>query len=67
MLYSTVNWNDMRHHDYQNDMGWGISKEYYSNAKALLAIKLWSRIRQCSHEINYNAVQLGALTVFIHR
>lgn len=64
MLYSTVNWNDMRRHDYQNYMGWEIPKEYYSNAKALLAIpqgKLWRRIKQCSHEINYNAVQLRAI------
>lgn len=64
MLYSTVNWNDMRRHDYKDYMGWEIPKEYYSNSSALLAIpqgKQWRRIKQCSHEINYNATNLKAI------
>lgn len=64
MLYSVVNWNDMRRHDYKDYMGWEMPKEYYSNANALKAIpegKQWRRVKQCSHEINYNSTQLGAI------
>jgi hypothetical protein len=64
MLYSTVNWNDMRRHDYQNYMGWEMPAEYFENAAALKKIPLgkqWNRIMQCSHEINYNADELSAM------
>ena len=64
MLYSTVNWNDMRRHDYKNYMGWEMPAEYYENAAALKKIPLgkqWNRIMQCSHEINYNADELSAM------
>ena len=64
MLYSTVNWNDMRRHDYKNYMGWQMPYEYSVNAASLKGIpqgKQWRRIKQCSHEINYNADQLRAI------
>lgn len=64
MLYSTVNWNDMRRHDYKDYMGWQLPYEYDKNAAALKAIpvgKQWERIKQCSHEINYNADELKAI------
>ncbi len=64
MLYSTVNWNDMRRHDYKDYMGWAIPYEYHQNAAALRAIpegKMWRRIKQCSHELNYNEAQLKAI------
>lgn len=64
MLYSTVNWNDMRRHDYKDYMGWQLPYEYDKNADALKAIpvgKQWERIKQCSHEINYNADELKAI------
>lgn len=63
-LYSVVNWNDMRRHDYKDYMGWTMPKEYSSNASAKEMIpvgKQFRRIQQSSHEINYNATQLGAI------
>lgn len=64
LLYSPINWNDMRRHDYKDYQNWNIAKEYYSNSAALRAIpqgKQWRRIKQCSHEINYNMDQLKAI------
>lgn len=64
MLYSTQNWNDMRRHDYKDYMGWALPYEYYNNPSALRGIpkgQMWRRIKQCSHEINYNETQLRAI------
>lgn len=61
MLYSTQNWNDMRRHDYKDFQGWKLPYEYYVNAGSLRGIPLgkdWRRIKQCSHEINYNETEL---------
>ena len=66
MLYSGECWNDMRRYNYRTDvfMNWQIPAEYYVNANSLKAIpegKDWRRWRQCSHELNYNSVNLQAI------
>ncbi|MCH4155197.1 MAG: SusD/RagB family nutrient-binding outer membrane lipoprotein [Muribaculaceae bacterium] len=64
MLYTQENWNDMRRHDYKDYMGWAIPTEYYTNATSLKTIplgKMYRRIKQCSHEINYNSDNLKAI------
>ncbi|MBR1803523.1 MAG: SusD/RagB family nutrient-binding outer membrane lipoprotein [Muribaculaceae bacterium] len=69
MLYSTQNWNDMRRHDYKDYMGWQLPYEYAQNAGSLKAIpqgKDWRRIKQCSHEYNYNATELRKITPFFN-
>lgn len=64
MLYQPQNWNDMRRHDYKDYMNWQMPYEYSLNAGSLKTIPLgsqWRRIKQCSHEINYNSKNLSAI------
>lgn len=65
LSFSQQNWNDMRRHDYSNQayLGWAIPYEYTVTAAAHQKIpvgKQFRRVRQVSHEINYNAESLKA-------
>lgn len=60
MSFMQQKWNDMRRLDYSTTAypGWAIPKEYFLNADAQTRIPLgkqYRRIRQVSHEINYNS------------
>lgn len=66
MLFSTETWNDMRRYDYDKNifMNWDIADYHFKNAAATKAIpegKDFRRWRQCSHELNYNTVNLHAI------
>lgn len=65
LSFSQQNWNDMRRHDYSTSsyQGWSIPYEYTVTAAAQVKIPLgkqFRRVRQVSHEINYNAESLKA-------
>jgi len=65
LSYSQQNWNDMRRYDYSTVAypGWAIPYEYTVTAAAQTKIPLgkqFRRVRQVSHEINYNAENLKA-------
>lgn len=65
MSFSQQNWNDMRRHDYSVNsyLGWAVPYEYTVTAAAQTKIpagKQFRRVRQVSHEINYNAESLKA-------
>lgn len=60
MSFTQQNWNDMRRYDYQSSVypGWAKPYEYTVTAAAQNKIpmgKEFRRVRQVSHEINYNA------------
>ncbi len=60
MSFMQQKWNDMRRLDFSTDAypGWAIPYEYFKNADAQTRIPLgkqYRRIRQVSHEINYNS------------
>lgn len=65
LSFSQQNWNDMRRHDYSTSsyQGWSVPYEYTVTAAAQVKIPLgkqFRRVRQVSHEINYNAESLKA-------
>ena len=65
MSFSQQNWNDMRRHDYSVNsyQDWKIPFDYTVNAIAQTKIPLgkqFRRVRQVSHEINYNAQNVTA-------
>ncbi|MFA6894771.1 MAG: SusD/RagB family nutrient-binding outer membrane lipoprotein [Bacteroidales bacterium] len=65
MSFQQQNWNDMRRYDYSANAypNWEIPYEYYMNSTAQKGIPMGSqyrRIKQCSHEINYNSENLKA-------
>lgn len=65
LSFSQQNWNDMRRHDYNANayLNWAIPYEYTVTAAAHQKIpmgKQFRRVRQVSHEINYNAESLQA-------
>lgn len=65
LSYSQQNWNDMRRHDYSTAsyMGWSVPYEYTATSAAQVKIPLgkqFRRVRQVSHEINYNADNVAA-------
>lgn len=60
MSFMQQKWNDMRRLDFSTTAypGWAIPNEYFQNANAQTRIPLgkqYRRIRQVSHEINYNS------------
>lgn len=60
MSFSQQNWNDMRRHDYSANsyQNWSVPYDYTKSAIAQTKIpvgKQFRRIRQVSHEINYNS------------
>ena len=60
MSFMQQKWNDMRRLDFSTTAypGWAIPNEYFLNADAQTRIPLgkqYRRIRQVSHEINYNS------------
>ena len=64
MLYTMQNWNDMRRHDYKDYMNWQMPYEYARNVGSTKTIpqgKQWRRIKQCSHELQYNYSNLSAI------
>src|SRR5690606_3024529 len=65
LSFSQQNWNDMRRYDFSNSVypGWSVPYEYTVTAAAQVKIPLgkqFRRVRQVSHEINYNADNLKA-------
>lgn len=65
MSFSQQNWNDMRRHDYSLNsyQDWKIPYDYTVNAIAQTKIpsgSFFRRVRQVSHEINYNAENVAA-------
>jgi hypothetical protein len=65
LSFSQQNWNDMRRYDFSNLVypGWSVPYEYTVTAAAQTKIpsgKQFRRVRQVSHEINYNADNLKA-------
>lgn len=66
MQFSLQVWNDMRRYDYNPQIfqNWHIPYMYTVSAASQKAIPLgkdWRRWRQCSHELNYNSVNLAAI------
>ena len=66
LLYSVEIWNDMRRYDFDENifLNWKQPKyhDYVANAvKAIPAGKQFRRWQQCSHEYNYNKVNLQAI------
>ena len=64
--YSVEIWNDMRRYDFDENifLGWKIPAYHYKVAKAVEAIPAGKQLRrwqQCSHEYNYNKVNLQAI------
>ncbi|WP_400261812.1 SusD/RagB family nutrient-binding outer membrane lipoprotein [Sphingobacterium sp. SG20118] len=67
LSFSQQNWNDMRRYDFSNLVypGWKVPYEYTVTAAAQTKIpqgKQFRRVRQVSHEINYNAEKLASVT-----
>ncbi|PUV23394.1 SusD/RagB family nutrient-binding outer membrane lipoprotein [Sphingobacterium athyrii] len=65
LSFSQQNWNDMRRYDFSNSVypGWAVPYEYTVTAAAQTKIpigKQFRRVRQVSHEINYNSDNLKA-------
>jgi len=71
LSWNYQNWNDMRRLDYGLPggaapgayYGWDIPYEYKQDANAQLTIpmgKQYRRFKHCSHEVNYNSVNLRA-------
>lgn len=65
LSFSQQNWNDMRRYDYSNLVypGWAVPYEYTVTSLAQTKIpqgKQFRRVRQVSHEINYNSDNLKA-------
>lgn len=61
--FSLQIWNDMRRYDYNPEIffNWAIPYNYTVSAASQKAIplgKTWRRWQQCSHELNYNSVNL---------
>ncbi len=66
MHHSMENWNDMRRYDYDPAIFFNFHRparqQFVSNAMlAIPAGKDFRRWQQCSHELNYNSVQLQAI------
>ncbi|TJZ61977.1 SusD/RagB family nutrient-binding outer membrane lipoprotein [Sphingobacterium olei] len=64
LSFSQQNWNDMRRHDFSvtSYPGWAVPYEYTVTAAAQVKIPLgkqFRRVRQVSHEINYNSENLA--------
>jgi len=64
LSFSQQNWNDMRRYDFNRSVypGWEVPYEYTVTAAAKIRIpagKQFRRVRQVSHEINYNAENLA--------
>ena len=64
--FSVEIWNDMRRYDFDPELfiGWGIPARHGIDAAAQKGIpdgKQFRRWRQCSHETNYNSVNLKAI------
>ncbi|MDR3009909.1 MAG: SusD/RagB family nutrient-binding outer membrane lipoprotein [Sphingobacterium sp.] len=65
LSFTQQNWNDMRRYDFSSSVypGWAVPYEYTVTAAAQLKIpqgKQFRRVRQVSHEINYNSDNLKA-------
>ncbi len=65
LSFSQQNWNDMRRYDFSSSVypGWAVPYEYTVTAAAQTKIpqgKQFRRVRQVSHEINYNSDNLKA-------
>lgn len=65
MSFSQQNWNDMRRYDFSSSVypDWSVPYEYTVTAAAQIKIPLgkqFRRVRQVSHEINYNAENVKA-------
>ncbi|MDR2273615.1 MAG: SusD/RagB family nutrient-binding outer membrane lipoprotein [Sphingobacterium sp.] len=65
LSFTQQNWNDMRRYDFSSSVypGWAVPYEYTVTAAAQQKIpqgKQFRRVRQVSHEINYNADNLKA-------
>jgi hypothetical protein len=66
LMFSYEIWNDMRRYDFDPNIffGWSIPAYHYKVVAATRAIpegKQYRRWRQCSHEYNYNSVNLQAI------
>lgn len=65
LSFAQQNWNDMRRYDFDAKIypGWAVPYEYTVTAAAQTKIPLgkeFRRVRQVSHEINYNAENVKA-------
>ncbi|UXD69550.1 SusD/RagB family nutrient-binding outer membrane lipoprotein [Sphingobacterium faecium] len=65
LSFSQQNWNDMRRYDFSSMVypGWKVPYEYTVTSAAQTKIpqgKQFRRVRQVSHEINYNSESLKA-------
>ncbi|WP_411972463.1 SusD/RagB family nutrient-binding outer membrane lipoprotein [Sphingobacterium sp. Lzh-3] len=65
LSFTQQNWNDMRRYDFSSSVypGWAVPYEYTVTAAAQQKIpqgKQFRRVRQVSHEINYNSDNLKA-------
>ncbi len=70
MMEQLEQWNDMRRYDYDEAVffNWHIPAEYYINGGSQSCIPLGKHLRrwrQCSHEINYNSTNLGAIGALV--
>ena len=65
LIHSLEEWNDMRRYDFNPNIffGWGIPDyfNYDADCAKRLPNKQWRRWAQCSHEQNYNSVNLNAI------
>ncbi|MDO4511105.1 MAG: SusD/RagB family nutrient-binding outer membrane lipoprotein [Bacteroidales bacterium] len=66
MMFSMEVWNDYRRYDYNPDIfpGFFVPEAHKLNANAMKAVpegKQFRRWQQCSHELNYNSVNLQAI------
>lgn len=64
--FSVELWNDARRYDYNPEifLGFGVPAQYYKSVAAQQAVPMGKQPRrwqQCSHELNYNVVNLHAI------
>ena len=67
MMFMPEVWNDMRRYDFDKNLffGWDVPAYHALSASGMDKIpagKYWRRVQQCSHEINYNATNLQAIS-----
>ena len=67
LMFMPEVWNDMRRYDFDKSIffGWDVPAYHALSASGMDKIpagKFWRRVQQCSHEINYNATNLQAIS-----
>ena len=67
LMFMPEVWNDMRRYDFDKNIffGWDVPAYHALSASGMDKIpagKYWRRVQQCSHEINYNATNLQAIS-----